>query len=371
MVADNVFAENQDYLIKARDTVNMIEDLKDDLDEMRMQQKKHGRSIAQEEKSINDDINTTLKKRKEQIAVSYDKQIETNNAKIKQIQSKKERKKNQRMEARIESETEDLKEQNRQLRIETKTLFKQNHVPGFCNSDLYYCLFSPKGMNEILELILILALCFIGIPGLVLLILLHTKFSEGSHTVACVLIASIIIIVEFILYFVIFNITKVKHRDSIAEGRKTRDKIYANEKAIKAIKNSITKDKDESIYNLEKYDKKIKQLERDGDDISDQKKEALKLFEKETQQLIVDEIQGRRMPKLDKMKEDAKKLDSKIAETESRISELEMTMTNEYETYLGKDFCTEERLSDLISIMEEGSASTVSEAIKVYKGDDK
>lgn len=42
-------------------------------------------------------------------------------------------------------------------------------------------------------------------------------------------------------------------------------------------------------------------------------------------------------------------------------------ITNKYETYLGKDFCTEEKLSDLISIMEEGSASTVSEAIKVYK----
>lgn len=369
-MADNVFEKDQDYLIKARDTVNKLEELRDELDQMRLTQKKNARSIAQEEKSISDDINTTLKKRKEQIALSYDKQIETNNSKIKQIQSKKDKKKNQRMEARIESETADLKEQNRQLRIETKTLFKRNHVPSFCNSGLYYCLFSPKGMNEFLKLLLILALCLVGIPGIVLLILLHTKFSEGSHTAACILIASIIIIVEFILYFVVFSSTKVKHRDSIAEGRKTRDKIRANEKAIKAIKNSITKDKDESIYNLGKYDKKIKQLERDGDDISDQKKEALKLFEKETQQLIVDEIQGRRKPKLDNMKEEAKKLEAKISDTENQISVLVKTMTDEYETYLGKDYCTEEKLSDLISIMEEGSASTVSEAIKVYKGDD-
>lgn len=370
-MADNVFAENQDYLIKARDTVNQIEDLRDDLDEMHMLQKKSAKAIAQEEKSINDDINNTLKKRKDQIAVSYDKQIDANNSKIRQIQSKKDRKKNQRMEARIESETAELKEQNRQLKIETKTLFKQNHVPGFCNSGLYYCLFSPKGMNELFKLILILAVSFVGIPGLVLVILLHTAWKEGSHSTVCILIAAIIIIVEFIIYFVIFNNTKVRHRDSIAEGRKTRDKIRANEKAIKAIKNSITKDKDESIYNLEKYDKKIKQLEREGDGISDQKKEALKLFEKETQQLIVDEIQGRRKPKLDKMREEAKKLDAKVADAEARLSELEITMTNEYETYLGKDFCTEERLSDLISIMEEGSASTVSDAIKVYKGDDR
>lgn len=370
-MADNVFEENQEYLIKARDTVNTIEDLKDDLDEIRALQKKTTRLISQEEKSISDDINSTLKKRKEQIADSYDKQIVSNNSKIRQIQAKKDKKKNQRMEARIANETANLKEENRQLKIQINTLFKQNHVPRFCNSNFYYCLFAPKGIREILELAFVLAICFIGIPGIILLILLHTKFSEGSHTAACILIAAVIIIVEFIIYFIIFNATKVKHRDSILEGRKTREKIYANEKAIKAIKNSITKDKDESIYNLEKYDKKIKQLERDGDDISKQKLEALKLFEKETQQLIVDEIQGRRKPKLDKMKEELKKLDEQIAEIENQLSGLEMTMTKEYETYLGKDFCTDERLSDLISIMEDGSASTVSEAIKVYKGDDK
>lgn len=371
MAVDNVFEENQEYLISAREMVSAVEDLRDDLDAARLLQKKSTKNIAQEEKSINDEIASTLKRRKDEIAESYDKQIDTNNSKIKRMQSKKDKKKSERMEARIENETAELREQNRQLKIETKTLFKQNHVPAFCNSNFYYYLFAPKGADEIFRLFLIIVGFCVCVPAVVISVLLNTKFSEGSHLAACVLIAAVIIIAEFIIYFIIFNLTKVKHRDPIMEGRKTRNTIRANDKAIKAIKNSIAKDKDESVYNLGKYDDKIKELEAEGSDISGQKIEALKVFEAETKQVITDEIIGRRQPKVDAMKEDLKQLNSKITSMEENLSEMELTLTNKYETYLGKDLCTEEKLSDLISIMEDGSASTVSEAIKIYKGDDK
>ncbi|MGN0394267.1 MAG: hypothetical protein ACI4EF_02795 [Coprococcus sp.] len=371
MATDNVFEENQEYLIKAREMVTAVEDLRDDLEAARLQQKKMTKNIAQEEKSVNEEIASTLKRRKDEIADSYDKQIDTNNSKIRRMKSKKDKKKNERMEARIENETAELCEQNRQLKMETKTMFKQNHVPAFCNSDFYYCLFAPKGASEIFRLFLMILGFCVCLPTVVIFILLNTKFSEGTHTAACILIAAVIVIAEFIIYFVIFNFTKVKHRDFIAEGRKTRNTIRANEKAIKAIKNSITKDKDESVYNLGKYDDKIKALEAEGSGISGQKMEALKVFEAETKQVITDEIIGRRQPKVDSMKEELKQLNASISSMEEKLSELELTLTDKYETYLGKDLCTEEKLSDLISIMEDGSAGTVSEAIKVYKGDDK
>ncbi len=43
-----------------------------------------------------------------------------------------------------------------------------------------------------------------------------------------------------------------------------------------------------------KYDKKIQELEDAGGVISDEKLDALRTFEKETKQLITDEITGRR-----------------------------------------------------------------------------
>lgn len=45
-----------------------------------------------------------------------------------------------------------------------------------------------------------------------------------------------------------------------------------------------------------------------------------------------------------------------------------LQITNQYASYLGEEFCREDKLSDLIAIMEEGQAATVSEAINFYKG---
>lgn len=369
MAEDNVFDENVEYLIAARDIVRQLEELDDKLEELKTARKKSRRLISQEEKSIDDEINSTLRKRKSQIEESYDKQIEANNSRIKQIQTKKTKKKNQQMVVRIENETAHIKEENRQLKLDIKTLFKQNHVPGFCNSGLYYSLFSPKGFRELIELLFaIVVMC--GLVPVSISYILYKTALEGK-TVVCVIIAALIVIAEFIIYFIIFNTTKVKHRDDILEGRKTRDKIKANEKAMKAIQNSIAKDKDESVYNLSKYDKKIRQLENEGESIGDQKKEALREFEKKTQKVLTNEINNRRKAKLDELKDELKQIEADMASVDSQISDLEITMTNKYSTYLGKDFCTEEKLSDLISIMEEGAASTVADAIRVYKGIDK
>lgn len=369
MAEDNVFDENVEYLIAARDTVIQLEELDDKLEELKASRKKSRRLISQEEKSIDEEINSTIRKRKIQIEESYDRQIEANNARIRQIQSKKDKKKNQQMSVRIENETAHIKEGNRQLKLDIKTLFKQNHVPRFCNSGLYYSLFSPKGFKEIIELMFAIIIMCGLLPSLISYVLYRTILSEKMVT--CVIIAALIIIVELIIYFIVFNLTKVKHRDDILEGRKTRDQIKANEKAMKAIRNSIAKDKDESVYNLTRYDKKINQLEEEGNKISDSKKEALKDFEKTTRKVLTDEIENRRKEKLNELQEELKRTEEEISSVDSSISELELTITNKYSTYLGKEFCTEEKLSDLISIMEEGAADTVADAIRVYKGIDK
>ena len=104
-------------------------------------------------------------------------------------------------------------------------------------------------------------------------------------------------------------------------------------------------------------------------DISNRKLEAIKVFENDTKQVITDDITGRRQPKIDALKADLKQLEEKINAMESQLADMQSHLTDSYVTFLGKDLLTEEKLSDLISIMEEGTASTVSGAIEVYKGE--
>ena len=189
------------------------------------------------------------------------------------------------------------------------------------------------------------------------------------HTLTYVVISQAIVIAEFIIYFIVFNLAKVKNLEIVNEGRRIRNKVRANNKQIRIIRNSITRDKDESVYNLGKYDEKLSELEAEREDISNRKLEAIKVFENDTKQVITDEITGRRQPKIDALKADLKQLEEKINAMESQLADMQSHLTDSYVTFLGKDLLTEEKLSDLISIMEEGTASTVSGAIEVYKGE--
>lgn len=270
---------------------------------------------------------------------------------------------------RIESETASLNESNRQLRLKAKELFKQNNVSGFCNTGFFYCMFAPCGAGDVFKLILLILLFCGCVPAIVCVALSYTIYQTGVHTLTYVVISQAIVIAEFIIYFIVFNLAKVKNLEIVNEGRRIRNKVRANNKQIRIIRNSITRDKDESVYNLGKYDEKLSELEAEREDISNRKLEAIKVFENDTKQVITDEITGRRQPKIDALKADLKQLEEKINAMESQLADMQSHLTDSYVTFLGKDLLTEEKLSDLISIMEEGTASTVSGAIEVYKGE--
>lgn len=165
MGTENVFQENQEYLIKARELVTAIDDMEDELDQAKALQKRTSRSLSQEEKGLADEVGSTLKNRKVEIEDGYDARLAENGANIRKLQSKKDKKKTERMGNRIESETAALNENNRQLRLEAKELFKQNHVSAFCNSGFFYCMFAPSGAGEIIRLILLIILFCLGIPA--------------------------------------------------------------------------------------------------------------------------------------------------------------------------------------------------------------
>ena len=61
MGSENVFQENQEYLIKARELVVAIDDVQDNLEQVRTAQRETSRSISQEEKCLSDEISSTLK----------------------------------------------------------------------------------------------------------------------------------------------------------------------------------------------------------------------------------------------------------------------------------------------------------------------
>ncbi|MBE5945011.1 MAG: hypothetical protein E7258_08875 [Lachnospiraceae bacterium] len=368
---ENVFNEKADYLIRAREEVVKRDAMATELEKMKAYQKKLGKNITAEEKSIADEIAITIKKRKQEISATFDGRLDDNRARKKKVENKKNKKKNQRMNARIEDETKHIRQNNRELEVEMKTLLKKNKVPGYCSSKLYFIMFNPHGIGELISMMISFLVYFAGVPALVAFLVNKSILSGKSDVNVAfwmVLVVAVTVIIQLIIYFAIFNATKVKHGDIMKQARSIRDKIKANNKQADAIKNSINKDKDESAYNLDAYDEKIANLEDEADTISDEKKEALKEFEDKTKQLIIDEINGRRLQTLEDMKAEKKTLDEKITKGEKMYSDKVLQITKEYAAYIGEDMCKEDKLNDLIALMEDEQAETVSEAINVYKG---
>lgn len=370
-MSENVFNEKEDYLINARDEVAKRDSMAAELDKMKSYQKKLSRNIAAEEKSIADEIASTIKKRKQEISDTYDERLDDNRARKKKVSDKRNKKKNQRMNARIEEETKDIRENTRELEVETKTLLKKNKVPFFVSSKLFFVMFMPRGIGEIGAMLLSFLVYFAGIPALATILIAQfvLKEKEGINMPFwCILIAALLVILQLIIYFVVYSTTKLRHHDVILQARSIRDKIKANGRQAAAIRNSINKDKDESTYNLEAYDEKLASLEKEADTIGTEKQEALRTFEEETKQVIIDEINGRRLQTLEDLKKEKTELEDKIAKGEKMYSDKVLQITNQFASYLGEELCRQDKLSDLIALMEDGEAETVSEAISLYKG---
>ena len=156
MAAENVFQENVDYLIEARKTLILVDKIKEELETQRIAAKRLKKTVEAEHKAIEDEICATLKRRKEEIAATYDKEIDINREKLKKIRAKRDKKKNQRMNQRMQEETYEVKEKNRQLITEMKTKFKQAHLPRFCSNKWFYTIFQWITTNSIY-------ICFNGI----------------------------------------------------------------------------------------------------------------------------------------------------------------------------------------------------------------
>lgn len=379
MDTQNIFDQNVDFLIQIRDEVAQCDQLEAQKKQMQEKSDKMKKAINQEEKSINDEINSTIKKRKSEIEGTYDEQLDASRKKVKKAQDKKNKEKSERVGQRVDEETADVKEDSRKLKTEMKTLFKKNHVPAFCMSGLYYSLFMPKGIKEIGALILSFVIGVAGIPFGAYLLLSRVIFADAvlgkdkvpiaESSIFMVIVVALAIIIVLGLYFLLFNLTKVKHRDTIAEGRKIRNKILANEKNVRAIKNAINKDKDESQYGLGAFDAEINQYQDEMEQIAEKKQAALTEFEQETKAAITNEINGRRLGKLEDMKQKQEAVEAEKDGLEQQYKQASLAITDNYVKYLGKNICKVEALNDIINIMASEGVATISEGLAIYKGE--
>lgn len=363
MESKSVLSGNVGFL---KDAVSILDELsrtKEGRDELNIVFKRTERDLVAEEKVTSDSIELTIKKRKEEIAASFNKEIERDQDKLKKAKINRDKAKGKEVAGRIEIETADVKEENRQIGVEISTLLKESRLPRFCNSKLFCILFYPKGFFEFLILCLFHIILFFAVPFGVF------YFIPTKEPVWLGAIYFTIITAFLIIYNTINNHTKVNKWPAIRQMRALRDKTKANRKKIQAIKNVIRKDRNEKEYNLDAFDAEILELESEIKKSVAEKQEALTTFEETTKNVIVDEIVNRNKDLIENLKNELGKTASSLKEKEMLIKDISKHLTSNYEVFLGKDFVNYECLNELINIMESGRAAIVSEALSIYKSE--
>lgn len=350
-----------EFLEKAREAVDDLAVSQDREHLLQQDENKLGRLLETETKLVTDTIQSTIKKRREELCTSYDTEIGKAQDELKQARSEREKAKNQKIKGRIEEETSELHLYNQELEARMKTSFKKNHVPVFCRTRLYYSLYFPRAAKEFLVVLLFVAVMFLAIPyGIYLLIPDRTLLWLAGIYLADILVFGG-------LYMTIGNNTKLQYMEPLKEGRQILDQINANNKKIRVITSTIRKDRNESLYDLEKYDDEIARLQQELSDVAAQKKDALNTFESVTKTILQDEIEHNHKEKLEKLQADYANVKEQLRATSAEVKEKRLYITNNYASLLGQEFLNPFKINDLCMIIKDGRASNVSEAIAVYR----
>lgn len=320
------------------------------------------RSVSSMEKAIADEIQSTVKKRRDEIADTFDKQIDKTKARMKRIRERRDRKKHSKMSERIDMETAALYVENNHLQLEADTLLRQRRLPAFVNSKLYYALYSPSCFTDVLLIIATLLIAFIAIPCSIYFLLLP---KENELYLIIIYVAAILLFGG--AYLMIGSRTKERSPEDVVKVKGIRSNIRVNRKKIAVIKNNIRKDRDESAYGLQSYDEELAILDKEVSDLTVQKKDALAVFDNTTRQVIASDIQSLSVGKLNALKTEYENVVSETKKSDEKIKALSIKIANEYEPLIGKDFMTLDRLESLTNIILAGTAANISEAITFYK----
>ncbi len=353
--------DNVGFLMEAKGALAQLEAERAKSVRLQSEEKRLTRALSSEKKAVEDEITSTVRKRKDEIALSYDREIGKAQDKLKKARTRREKAKDQGVKERINNETAQLREENRQLKLQNSTTFRQNGVPVICNTKFYYALYFTKGIKEVLIFLLTFLMGFLVLPcGIYLLI-------PNRKPWLLIVIYVAVILVLCGLYILINNRTKVSHLEIMRDARKNRDMIEANKRKIRVIIKAIEKDKNESIYNLGKYDKEIFKIESELSELAKRKQEALGVFENQTKEALEQEIFENNRAKLESLSGQLKQVTAAGRELGSSIQKRTIAFTDEYGPYIGQEFMNQDRLDKLIDILNQGLASSLTEAQQVYK----
>lgn len=362
MSEGNILSAGLDKLKELRSMLVRLENDKAKNSELTVKEEQLEKQIQMLEKQLSDKIASVAKTRCSELAAAYDEQIERTKSRLRKVRAKKDKQKSSMVSERIASETAEVREERKQLYDQIKQLYKENRIPRFLNNGFVHALYIPQSIKDVLIIILTLAVVLFLLPCGIYYAAFRPK------TVLLVVVYIVTVLVFGGIYVAVNRITKEKHPQVFDKIKTLRRQLNGNRKNIRSTERAIRKDKDESLYGLDKFNDELKELETELETIAEEKKKALKKFESETRTVIANELTAEFAKELDPLRAEHEKVYDEQRRAEESVKSLSMKLTNEYNSYLGKENLDITMIDEMVRIMEAGEAATIKDALNVYRG---
>lgn len=322
------------------------------------------KDLESQKKYMSEKIAAATKERRGDLKKAQDEQVDEATKVLKEAEKKRREAKASAVNERIHNETAGLATQIETTKKEINTMFKEKGVPSFCNSFYYYSMFAPKTGKNFIAFIITVVIALGVIPNIVCMLV------KSDQWLLKILVYLAVVVFFAAIYFIIFIMTHSKGKGEVIEAaRAKRNIIEANQKEIKKITKGIRADKDESGYDLQSFDDEIAQAQAVVEQKTKAREEAFRVFDEETAVQIKEEIEKENMPAIEQMESELNGMKSDLEGKRIAVKAISDDLANNYSSYLGKKNMTTEKIDSMISLIQEGKAETIMQAIDLMNGE--
>ncbi len=325
------------------------------------QQKEKELDISRRLEKLRSDISREktreISSRRGSIETDFDRQLKSLDQDIRSASGRRQKARQEGVKKRIDDETSELRKSSESRKSELKKEMKDAGLPAYAGSRIYYSLFMPGSISEWLLAILCFALIFILLPWIIYII------TPGEGMWKHMLIYVVLILGFGSLYIHISNRTRLRSPEALKKGRQMRSEISRDRRSIKKISRSIKRDRDDKPYDLGSFDDELRELQGKKQRLEEKKAEALKDFDNITRNVLSDEIDARHKDEISSLSAKLKEAENDRKELEQKHSDDEKLLSG-FESELGRDNLSRERLRRLRELIDKKEASTLSEAVE-------
>lgn len=307
----------------------------------------------------------TLRKRKIDLQAGYDKQIRAAQSEINSAQNKRKKALDEAMTKRIGEATKTSRESAANDEKAFKAYVSAQKLPVLMRSKMYYSLFCPGVIGYIVLLLFFLLVMIISILGI------RANYPGGGYPLFGFTVLAVLDLAALIIYILIWTNTRVKYRDQIIQAKAILKSIKNHEKTINDMEKNIRKVGDDNSYGLEEFDRIISEKNAVKAGIEAQKAAALNQYENETKGKLEADIDANYKTRLDELSSKLMEAENTLNAARAQFNDQEALLTRDFVSFVGSENLTHENASRLLTLINDGTASSVTEAVNKLNGDTK